>query len=208
MVDRSVFASRVRFRLRTRPEGFYRASRALRHRDGRRVGRRRLADDGDRSAARAGFVSGLLQSGYPTGYFLASIVYGLLFPYIGWRGMFMVGVVPALLVLYIRRNVPELPGLSKRPRNAAARSRSCAALAPGHLRHHPDDRLQFLQPRHPGHLSHVPAGAAWVVSADREHHRGHRQYRRHHRRFLFGSLSARVLDAADASSSLPCSLCR
>jgi SHS family lactate transporter-like MFS transporter len=56
-----------------------------------------------------GFVSGLLQSGYPTGYFLASIVYGLLFPIIGWRGMFMVGVAPALLVLYIRRNVPESP---------------------------------------------------------------------------------------------------
>src|SRR2546426_9698621 len=52
-----------------------------------------------------GFVSGLLQSGYPTGYFLASIVYGLLFPIIGWRGMFMVGVLPALLVLYIRRRV-------------------------------------------------------------------------------------------------------
>src|ERR1700692_5097021 len=57
-----------------------------------------------------GFVSGLLQSGYPTGYFLASIVYGLLFQYIGWRGMFMVGVIPALLVFYIRRNVPESPG--------------------------------------------------------------------------------------------------
>jgi MFS transporter, SHS family, lactate transporter len=56
-----------------------------------------------------GFVSGLLQSGYPAGYFLASIVYGLLFQYIGWRGMFMVGVVPALLVLYIRRHVPESP---------------------------------------------------------------------------------------------------
>ena len=56
-----------------------------------------------------GFVSGLLQSGYPTGYFLASIVYGLLFQYIGWRGMFMIGVLPALLVLYIRRNVPESP---------------------------------------------------------------------------------------------------
>jgi MFS transporter, SHS family, lactate transporter len=38
-----------------------------------------------------GFVSGLLQSGYPAGYFLASIVYGLFFQYIGWRGMFMVG---------------------------------------------------------------------------------------------------------------------
>src|ERR1700719_2712234 len=56
-----------------------------------------------------GFVSGLLQSGYPTGYFLASIVYGALFQYIGWRGMFMVGVIPALLVLYIRRSVPESP---------------------------------------------------------------------------------------------------
>jgi MFS transporter, SHS family, lactate transporter len=56
-----------------------------------------------------GFVSGLLQSGYPAGYFLASVVYGLLYQYIGWRGMFMVGVVPALLVFYIRRNVPESP---------------------------------------------------------------------------------------------------
>jgi MFS transporter, SHS family, lactate transporter len=56
-----------------------------------------------------GFVSGLLQSGYPTGYFLASIVYGVLYQYIGWRGMFMVGVLPALLVLYIRSHVPESP---------------------------------------------------------------------------------------------------
>jgi MFS transporter, SHS family, lactate transporter len=56
-----------------------------------------------------GFVSGLLQSGYPAGYFLASIVYGVLFQYIGWRGMFMVGVIPALLVFYIRRKVPESP---------------------------------------------------------------------------------------------------
>lgn len=66
-----------------------------------------------------GFVSGLLQSGYPTGYFLASIVYGLLFPLIGWRGMFMVGVLPALLVLYIRRRVPESPSWD---RATAARS--------------------------------------------------------------------------------------
>ena len=60
-----------------------------------------------------GFVSGLLQSGYPAGYFLASIVYGLLFQYIGWRGMFMIGVLPALLVFYIRRTVPESPSFSK-----------------------------------------------------------------------------------------------
>src|ERR1700743_3571692 len=35
-----------------------------------------------------GFVSGLLQSGYPAGYFMASIVYGALFPYVGWQGRF------------------------------------------------------------------------------------------------------------------------
>lgn len=60
-----------------------------------------------------GFASGLLQSGYPAGYFLASIVYGVLFQYIGWRGMFMVGVIPALLLLYIRQTVPESPGFDR-----------------------------------------------------------------------------------------------
>jgi MFS transporter, SHS family, lactate transporter len=60
-----------------------------------------------------GFVSGLLQSGYPAGYFMASIVYGVLFQYIGWRGMFMVGIIPALLVFYIRRTVPESPSWSR-----------------------------------------------------------------------------------------------
>ena len=57
-----------------------------------------------------GVVSGLLQSGYPTGYLLAAVVYGLVYNTIGWRGMFMVGALPALLVLYIRRHVPESPG--------------------------------------------------------------------------------------------------
>jgi MFS transporter, SHS family, lactate transporter len=71
-----------------------------------------------------GFVSGLLQSGYPAGYFLASVVYGLLFQYIGWRGMFMVGVIPALLVFYIRRSVPESP--SWKP--TAARSNTLAIV--------------------------------------------------------------------------------
>lgn len=55
-----------------------------------------------------GMVSGILQTGYPTGYLLASLLY-LAEPYIGWRGMFMVGALPALLVLYIRTTVPESP---------------------------------------------------------------------------------------------------
>ena len=61
-----------------------------------------------------GFVSGLLQSGYPCGYLLASIVFAVLYPHIGWRGMFMVGILPALLILYIRKSVPESPGWEPR----------------------------------------------------------------------------------------------
>ncbi|KJV27788.1 MFS transporter [Luteibacter yeojuensis] len=60
-------------------------------------------------AASRGFVSGLLQSGYPCGFFLAALVNWLLVDHIGWRGLFIVGAMPALLVLYIRRKVPESP---------------------------------------------------------------------------------------------------
>ncbi len=56
-----------------------------------------------------GVVSGILQSGYSFGYLLAALLYGLAFSTLGWRGMFMIAVVPALLVLYVRRVVPESP---------------------------------------------------------------------------------------------------
>ncbi|HUO22196.1 MAG TPA: MFS transporter [Caulobacteraceae bacterium] len=55
-----------------------------------------------------GVVSGILQQGYPFGYFLAALA-NLLLPTIGWRGMLMLGVLPGLLILYIRRTVPESP---------------------------------------------------------------------------------------------------
>src|SRR5690242_6358235 len=56
-----------------------------------------------------GPVSGLLQSGYPSGYFVASLVYFALFDRIGWRGMFFVGIAPAILVFLIRMHVEESP---------------------------------------------------------------------------------------------------
>jgi len=56
-----------------------------------------------------GIVSGLLQAGYPSGYLLAAVLYGTSYHFLGWRGMFMVGAVPAFLVLFIRRNVEESP---------------------------------------------------------------------------------------------------
>lgn len=58
---------------------------------------------------RRGLFSGILQEGYSVGYLLAAVVLGIFFVHIGWRGMFMIGVLPALLIFYIRRSVPESP---------------------------------------------------------------------------------------------------
>jgi SHS family lactate transporter-like MFS transporter len=60
-------------------------------------------------ASARGFVSGLLQSGYPSGYFLASLAVYLFYDRLGWRYMFMLGVIPAVLVFFIRRGVDESP---------------------------------------------------------------------------------------------------
>jgi MFS transporter, SHS family, lactate transporter len=54
-----------------------------------------------------GFFSGVLQEGYAAGYLLAAAVYGLAFHAVGWRGLFVIGALPALLVFYIRSAVPE-----------------------------------------------------------------------------------------------------
>lgn len=56
-----------------------------------------------------GFFSGLLQEGYVLGYLLASVVFGLLFVHVGWRGLFIASSLSALLVLYIRYGVQESP---------------------------------------------------------------------------------------------------
>jgi MFS transporter, SHS family, lactate transporter len=56
-----------------------------------------------------GLVSGILQVGYSAGYLLAGIVFGLFVDRIGWRGMFMLGAIPALLLFFIRSRVPESP---------------------------------------------------------------------------------------------------
>ena len=66
-----------------------------------------------------GFVSGILQSGYPTGYLLASIVFGVFYDEtffgvtLGWRAMFLFSLLPAALVLFIRTHVPESPAFAE-----------------------------------------------------------------------------------------------
>jgi SHS family lactate transporter-like MFS transporter len=54
-----------------------------------------------------GILSGLLQEGYAFGNLLAAVVYALVFPHWGWRAMFFVGGLPALLSLFIRAKVKE-----------------------------------------------------------------------------------------------------
>ena len=81
-------------------------------------------------ASGRGFFSGLLQEGYVVGNLLAAALYGVLFPHLhglgmftGWRVMFMIGALPALLAFYLRFNVEESPTwLAARETRALARS--------------------------------------------------------------------------------------
>jgi MFS transporter, SHS family, lactate transporter len=56
-----------------------------------------------------GMFSGILQEGYALGSILASAAFGLFFHSIGWRGLFILGSLPALLVILVRAGVQESP---------------------------------------------------------------------------------------------------
>src|SRR5580658_1678215 len=69
-----------------------------------------------------GIVSGMLQEGYAAGYLLASVVFFFLFDRVGWRGMFIVGAVPAVLAVFIQFTVRESPAFEAERGQAKARS--------------------------------------------------------------------------------------
>src|SRR5207249_9494716 len=54
-----------------------------------------------------GVVSGLLQQGYALGYLLAAVCYLVVFPHWGWRPLFFIEGLPALLALFVRARVKE-----------------------------------------------------------------------------------------------------
>lgn len=64
-----------------------------------------------------GFFSGLLQEGYAVGYLSAALIYGILFPTFGWRGMFVIGAIPSVFVIFLLMRVEESPAW--RPDRAA-----------------------------------------------------------------------------------------
>src|SRR2546423_6060303 len=70
-----------------------------------------------------GLFSGILQQGYAVGYLLAALVFWIVFPHFGWRGLFIAGALPAFLVIYIRARVPESAGGRKHQEASPPRPR-------------------------------------------------------------------------------------
>jgi SHS family lactate transporter-like MFS transporter len=81
-----------------------------------------------------GLFSGILQQGYAFGFLLAAIVYWLVFPHFGWRGLFIAGAMPALLVLLIRTKVPESPAWQRQKAGLATVSRPLSQTIRQHWR--------------------------------------------------------------------------
>jgi MHS family proline/betaine transporter-like MFS transporter len=74
--------------------------------------------------ARRGAIGGFIQSGFPLGYVIASLLFALISFILGseamlqygWRVAFITGVMPVFLALYIRRTLPESPEFEKAKR--------------------------------------------------------------------------------------------
>lgn len=57
--------------------------------------------------------AGFVHSGWPIGYGLAAVAFSLLAPVFGWKGLFVIGVLPALVVFWVRNQVPESPAFQE-----------------------------------------------------------------------------------------------
>ena len=131
-----------------------------------------------------GVFSGLLQQGYAVGYLLAAVAYYFVFPRWGWRPLFFIGGLPALLALFVRSRVRGIRGLGEdAPHDLGQLGGAIlvaqAALPPARALHD-GDGLRVA--RHPGHVSDVPRAALGLRRADA--HARHRDLdgRRDHRR--------------------------
>ena len=94
---------------------------------------------------------GLVQSAWAIGYGLAAIVTAIVLPRWGWRAVFFVGIVPALLTLWIRRRVPE-PAMWRQTRARPGRPNAWrfADIFRGRvgrltLDGHPDERVHHVR---------------------------------------------------------------
>lgn len=81
-------------------------------------------------AEHRGKALGLMQSSWAIGYALAAIVTGIVLPLAGWRTVFLIGFLPALFTLWIRRNVEE-PALWKSAPKRSTRAAFAELFSPG-----------------------------------------------------------------------------
>ena len=105
--------------------------------------------------------------------------------------------IPTLTWIYVDRRAAGARGLVVLPQ----------ALADGALRRRADDRLQLLQPRHPGPLPDLPAEGTRVRHRRDRAADHHRQRRRDRRRAPVRRAGRSGSAAGAASSSRPCSRC-
>jgi SHS family lactate transporter-like MFS transporter len=56
-----------------------------------------------------GFMSGILQGSWGLGFALSALAYGMLYDIIGWRGLLIIGILPAFVVIWVRFYVKEPP---------------------------------------------------------------------------------------------------
>jgi MFS family permease len=74
-------------------------------------------------------MSGILQGSWNLGFLIASVAYGVLFDHIGWRGLFWLGILPALVIVYIRFFVKEPPVWVENRRRQKEEQREVRAAA-------------------------------------------------------------------------------
>ena len=74
-----------------------------------------------------GLLSGILQEGYAAGALLASLVYRFVYPTWGWRPLFLIGGLPALLAIFIRAKVKESPAWHEHKTDWGSYGRALAA---------------------------------------------------------------------------------
>ncbi len=137
-----------------------------------------------------GLVSGILQQGYALGNLLAALCYFFLFKRFGWRPMFFIGGLPALLALFIRVRVKESEVWEK-TRKTDWRDLTGAILSQLEalpLSDAADGLHELRLARHAGHVPHVPAALLAFrrreALADLRVLRRRRHLRRHHLRLL------------------------
>ncbi len=89
---------------------------------------------GSRPARSRGFMSGILQGSWGLGFPLSALAYGLLYEDIGWRGLLWIGILPALVVVWIRFFVKEPEVWAENKRLQTEKKAEVNAPAVRHLR--------------------------------------------------------------------------